>query len=286
MLVAVPGQAEANAPATAAPLALQVYNPGAKSIFPVSSEIVTGRRDAILIDAQFQTNDAAKVVRLIKASGKRLTTVYISHSDPDYYFGLSVVKAAFPDAKIVAMPSTVAAIKLLMKRKLAYWGPILKGNAPKTLILPAVLDADHLTLEGRRLDIEGLHGSNPTRTFVWIPSLRTVVGGPLLFTGTHVWMADSQTPAERAAWQDSLRAIEALHPREVVPGHYLGPIPPGLSGVQFVSTYISRFEAAQAQAPNAAALIAAMERAYPNLPERSWLELGANVIKGDMRWPQ
>ena len=37
----------------AQPLRLDVYNPGAKSMFPVSSEIVTGQADAVLIDAQF-----------------------------------------------------------------------------------------------------------------------------------------------------------------------------------------------------------------------------------------
>jgi glyoxylase-like metal-dependent hydrolase (beta-lactamase superfamily II) len=114
-----------------------VYNPGAKSMFPVSSEIVTGQTDAVLIDAQFQRNDAEALVQKIKATGKKLTTVYISHSDPDYYFGLDVIQAAFPDAKIVATPQTVAAIQASKDGKLAHWGPILKDNAPKALVVPA-----------------------------------------------------------------------------------------------------------------------------------------------------
>src|SRR5688572_17413931 len=109
----------------AEPLKLDVYNPGAKSMFPVSSELVTGQADAVLIDAQFQRNDAEALVQKIKASGKKLTTVYISHSDPDYYFGLDVIQAAFPDAKIVATPQTVAAIQASKDGKLAHWGPIL-----------------------------------------------------------------------------------------------------------------------------------------------------------------
>ena len=35
-------------------LTLKVYNPGAKAIFPVTSTIVYGKKDAALIDAQFQ----------------------------------------------------------------------------------------------------------------------------------------------------------------------------------------------------------------------------------------
>ncbi len=37
--------------ALAAPLTVTVYNPGEKAIFPVSSSLVTGDKEAILIDA-------------------------------------------------------------------------------------------------------------------------------------------------------------------------------------------------------------------------------------------
>jgi len=163
--------------AAPAPLHLEVYNPGAKGIFPVSSEIISGAHEAILIDAQFQRSDAEAVVQKLKASGKTLTTVYISQSDPDYYFGLDVIRAAFPRAKIVATPQTVAAIKASMDGKLAYWGPILKDNAPKTPVLPDVLHADHLTLEGRTIEIKELNGPDAARTYLWIPSIKTVAGG-------------------------------------------------------------------------------------------------------------
>ena len=137
----------------AQPLQVQVYNPGEKAIFPVASVIVSGEREAILVDAQFQRNDAETLVQRIKDSGKTLTTVYVSHSDPDYYFGLDTIQAAFPDAKIVATPQTVAAIKTNMDGKLAYWGPILKDNAPHKLVLPQALKGDRLTLEGKVIEI-------------------------------------------------------------------------------------------------------------------------------------
>ena len=72
--------------AQAAEQALRVthYNPGAAAIFPVSSTLVTGEREAILIDAQFGKSQAAKVVDMIRASGKKLSTIYISHGDPDF----------------------------------------------------------------------------------------------------------------------------------------------------------------------------------------------------------
>lgn len=274
----------------AQPLKLDVYNPGTRSMFPVSSEIVTGQTEAVLIDAQFQRNDAEALVQKIKATGKKLTTVYISHSDPDYYFGLDVVQAAFPDAKIVATPQTVAAIQASKDGKLAHWGPILKDNAPKALVVPDALVGDSLTLEGRKIQVIGLDGPTPERSFAWIPSLKAVVGGIPVSANIHVWVADTQTPASRHDWLKTLDRIAALHPRAVVPGHYLpnanGSAPYTVASVKFTRDYLKAFEVEAAKAKDSAALIAAMKKRYPTLRDTSSLELGAKVVKGEMKWPQ
>ncbi|CAJ0709703.1 MBL fold metallo-hydrolase [Ralstonia thomasii] len=272
--------------AAPAPLHLEVYNPGAKGVFPVSSEIITGAHEAILIDAQFQRSDAEALVQKLKASGKTLTTVYISQSDPDYYFGLDVFRAAFPKAKIVATPQTVAAIKASMNGKLAYWGPILKDNAPKALVLPDVLHADHLALEGRTIEIKGLNGPDAARTYLWIPSIKTVAGGVVVNSGDHVWVADTQTRESRLGWLQTLDNITALKPTTVVPGHFTGAMPKGLDAVRFTADYLKTFEVQAAKANNSAELIQAMNAAYPTLAGDASLELSAKVIKGEMKWPQ
>ncbi len=243
------------------PLKIDVYNPAEKAIFPVSSELITGQHDAVLIDAQFQRNDAEALVQKVKASGKKLTTVYISHSDPDYYFGLDVIQAAFPEAKIVASEPTVKAIKASMQGKLAYWGPILKDNAPTKLVPPDVLKGDHLTLEGQPLEIKGLQGPAPQRSYVWIPSLKAVVGGVVVSSGIHVWVADTQTPKSRQDWLAALKGIEALKPTTVIPGHYLGEVPEGTKAVTFTADYLKSFEEHAAKTRDSAALIDAMKKA-------------------------
>jgi glyoxylase-like metal-dependent hydrolase (beta-lactamase superfamily II) len=271
----------------AEPLQLQVYNPGDKAMFPVSSVIVTGPTEAVLIDAQFQRNDAQAVVEKIRATGKRLTTVYVSHSDPDYYFGLDMVHAAFPDARIVATPETVAHIEASKDGKLAHWGPLLKDNAPRTLLVPRALATRSLTVDGHPLEIRGPEAA---RSFVWIPSLKAVVGGIPVAANLHVWMADTQTEASRQSWVRTLDAIEALKPRTVVPGHYLvganGQAPHTLASVRFTRDYLRAFEQEATQAKDSAALTAAMQKRYPALGEASSLELSAKVIKGEMKWPQ
>jgi len=75
-----------SATAFSAPLTVTVYNPGSKGIFPVASEIVSGDKESILIDAQFGVGDGQALVERLKKSGKKLTTIFISGGDPDYYF--------------------------------------------------------------------------------------------------------------------------------------------------------------------------------------------------------
>lgn len=271
----------------AEPLKLELYNPGERSIFPVSSQIVSGPTEAVLIDVQFQSNDAQALVERVRATGKKLTTVYISHSDPDYYFGLDVIHRAFPDAKIVATADTVAAIEANKDGKLAHWGPILKDNAPKALVVPQALSEPRLTVDGQVLEIRG---PEPKRTFVWVPSLKTVVGGIPVSANIHVWLADTQTEQSRRDWLGTLDAITALKPTKVVPGHYLnnadGSVPDSPQAITDTRDYLLAFEQETKKAKDSAQLIAAMRERYPNLAEESSLELSAKVIKGEMKWPQ
>lgn len=277
--VALTGQALA-----AEPLQLDVYNPGHEAIFPVSSVIVSGEKDAVLVDAQFGKAQAEKVVERLRAGGKRLTTIYISHGDPDYYFGLDTLTQAFPQAKVVASAATVAHIRQTMDAKLAYWGPQMGADKPARLVVPEVLEGHRLTLEGQALDVVGLDGPQPDRSFVWIPSIKAVVGGVVVSEHIHVWMADTQSAKSHADWLGTLKRIEQLAPRTVVPGHYLGQSSRSLAAVRFTADYIQAFDAETAKAKDAAALVAAMKKRYPDLADESSLELGAKVAKGEMKW--
>ncbi|WP_442802006.1 MBL fold metallo-hydrolase [Serratia rubidaea] len=268
-------------------LTMEVYNPGENSVFPVSSEIISGQHEVALIDAQFQRNDAQQLVEKIKATGKKLTTVYISHSDPDFYFGLDVIKAAFPDAKIIATPGTIKEINATKDGKVAYWGPILKENAPTQVIVPQPLTGDSFTIDGQQVEVKGLNGPTPARTYVWIPALKAVVGGVAVAgNNIHPWIADNQSAESRAHWQQTLASIQTLQPQRVVPGHYLPGAAQTLESVTFTQNYLKVLEAELPQAKDAKQLVTAMEKHYPTLKDVSSLELSAKVLKGEMKWPQ
>lgn len=267
-------------------LKMEVYNPGEKSIFPVSSEIISGKTEVALIDAQFQRNDAEALVKKIQQSGKKLTTIYISQADPDFYFGLDVITRAFPQAKVIATPQTIEEIKATKDGKMAYWGPILKENAPARVIVPQELQGKSFTIDGQKIEVEGLDGPSPEKTFVWVPSLKAVVGGVAVSGNIHLWVADTQTPESRQHWLTTLEKIKALKPVTVVPGHFLDNAPQTLASVTFTQNYLTTLNAEIPKAKDSAALVAAMKKHYPELKDESSLELSAKVLKNEMKWPQ
>ena len=272
--------------AQAETLTLDVYNPGNNSVFPVSSEIISGSSEVVLIDAQFQKNDAQQLVDKIKKLNKKLTTIYISHSDPDYYFGLDTLTNAFPEAKVIATANTVEAIKATKDGKLAYWGGVLKDEAPAHVIVPEVIKGDYFTVDGEKLEIKGLDGVSPDRTYLWVPSLKALVGGVIVSDNIHVWVADTQTEESRKNWLQTLKDIKALNPATVVPGHFTGASKLDVTTVSFTQKYLQDFESAYKTSKNSGELIQKVAAKYPQLDDKSSLELSAKVIKGEMKWPQ
>ena len=264
-------------------LKLQVYNASENS-FGVASVIVSGKTDALLIDAQFTLADAEKVAQEIKASGKKLTAIYVSHGDPDFYFGLEVFKKYFPEVTVYASPSTVEHIKATAQKKLEVWGERLGKNITSNVVLPQVLKSNSIDLEGQKLEIIGLE-EFPTKTFVWIPSIKAVVGGINIFgTSFHLWMADAQTTEARKQWISVLDKIESLHPTIVTPAHANSQSPFDISTVKHTKSYIQFYEEALKTNKTSETLIAALKAKYPTLTFDIALQIGAKVNTGEMKW--
>ena len=265
----------------AAPLTIDTYNPQDKGMFAVSSTLVSGPKEAVLFDAQFSVKDGEALVDKIRKSGKTLNKIVITSGDPDFYFGLQPLVKAFPNAKVVATQQVVDHIKATKDAKLAFWGPQMKDGAPTELIVPQVLASTTFMVDGEKIDIEQ---PESYAAYVWIPSAKTILGGTGVAWGMHVWTADTQTPASRKEWQQTLESMAAHKPERVIPGHYLGTPPAGSGALDFTRDYLQRFEQALSEHKTSTGVISAMKKQYPGLAEESSLELSAKVNTGEMKW--
>ena len=106
----------------------------------------------------------------------------------------------------------------------------------------------------------------------------------MLFSGLHVWTADSQTPQSRQQWLATLDRMAALKPVTVVPGHFQPGAALTPDSIAYTAGYLRAFEAETPKAADSGALIAAMKSAYPGVGLEGALQTGAKVAKGEMKW--
>ena len=138
-------------------------------------------------------------------------------------------------------------------------------------------------MDGETIEIVAAEGL-PNRRYLWVPSLKAVFGGVMIFSGVHVWTADTQAAALRAAWIANLDRIAARKPAVVVAGHTTAEAATDLSGITHTRAYLVAFEEELAKAKDSAGLKAAMEGRFPNLGMDVALDIGSKVAKGEMKW--
>jgi glyoxylase-like metal-dependent hydrolase (beta-lactamase superfamily II) len=268
----------------AQPLSVKVYNAGAAS-FNVNSTLVYGEKEAMVIDAGFTRADALRIAANVLDSGKQLTTIYVSQADPDYYFGVETLKEFFPQVDVVSTPAVLEKLNAKLAGKVAFWGPKMGANAPRKPLLPRALIGNTLTLEGQTIEIRGTQGPLAHRPYAWIPSIKAVVGNIGVFGNMHVWTADTQSPALRAAWVAQLDEMAALKPELVIPGHMKAGTAVDASAISFTKDYLQTFEKNLAANTTSAALIGAMQQSYPQVTDGAMsLDIGAKVNTGEMKW--
>ena len=250
---------------------------GSPTGFLVDSTLVAGDKDAILIDAQFDLADAHRLVAQILESKKNLTTVYITHSHPDHYFGLVVIQQAFPKAKLVALPSVVDEIKKTWADKVKQWAPLYGDLVPSQPVVPAPLAGTSLTLEGQTLEIHGgVQGDSEDNSYVWIPSIKTVVAGDLIYRGVHVWTRETSV-AQRQAWRKSLDQLAALKPTTVIAGHKDPKLKDDTGAIDVTRAYLDAFDAAVASSKTSAEVQKKIKAKYPTAQLDIILQLGADA---------
>lgn len=241
-------------------LHLRVFTSGPDG-FSVTSTLIYGEKDAILVDTQFVMSEAYRVAAMVLESKRNLTTVYITHGHPDHYFGIAALKQAFPNAKFVALPETVAAIRNGWEGRLKNWTPEFGFNLPKTgPVIPDELQSDRLELEGETLEVTGgVTGDGPNNSYIWIPSLRAVIAGDIVFSGAHF-----NPPKMPQDWLKTLDQIAALKPVTIVPGHQRAGARNDATLIATMRKYIQDYNEALESSKTAAEFESKMNRKYPN----------------------
>ncbi len=244
-----------------------------------TATIITAGDRAFLVDTQFSKRDAEKVVNYLKARGLRLEMIYISHGDPDYYFGLPTLLEAFPEADAYATQETIEHIAATVEAKLAVWAETLKEDAPTEISLPKAIEGEITFGDNHFLIV----GNDPKRTSLYNEADRLLLGGISISADSHLFIADTKSIESQQSWIEDLIYFESLKPAIVIPGHFGAGNRFGIENIHFTKTYLERFLEAEAQFDESNAIIAYMKEYYPELND-AVLPLSAQVVTGEVEW--
>jgi glyoxylase-like metal-dependent hydrolase (beta-lactamase superfamily II) len=188
---------------------------------PTSATLIFGQRDAVLVDAFLTIEQAAALVEWVAASGKNLTTIYITHGHGDHFFGLGALLNRFPKARAVATPDVVEAMRRQASPEFVsnFWAARYPGQIPEHLVIAEELEGNVIQLEGRDLlVVEVGHTDTEHTTCLHVPSAGLVVAGDAAYNDVHLYLAESNTETRRE-WIAALDTIESLKPVAVIAGH-------------------------------------------------------------------
>jgi len=185
-----------------------------------SSTLVLGERDALLVDTFPTVDQNARLVDWVRAHGRNLTAVYLTHGHGDHAFGVGQLRAAFPGVRVLATAGTRAQLEDQARPELleGFWERLFPGQIPP-VELPDVLRTDRFEVEGHEARvIETGHTDSVDTTALWIPDLGLLAAGDVVYGATYPYLSET-TADSRLEWIASLERLRALHPRHVVSGH-------------------------------------------------------------------
>ncbi|MBK8006864.1 MAG: MBL fold metallo-hydrolase, partial [Gemmatimonadetes bacterium] len=164
--------------------------------FDVVATLIIGPRHVLLWDAQYHKADAVRVAEAIARSGRTLQAIVLSHPDEDHLSGVATLLERFPGTPVYLSHAGLQWFDSTAQARFQADRARNPELFPDSLPRPREWPHTRMELDGVRLELlPDLQGDvrMPTNTALWIPELRTVLAGDIVFRGVHPWLG-ARTP--------------------------------------------------------------------------------------------
>ena len=248
---------------------------------PTSATLIYGERDAVLVDTFLTVEQSDVLVKWVAASGKNLTTIYITHGHGDHFFGLAALLDRFPGARAVATSGVVKVMRQQASPEFvaSFWNPRYPGQIPERLAVADELMGSVISLEGHELVVvEVGHTDTDNTTCLHVSSAGLVVAGDVAYNDDHLYLVES-TPQTRREWIAALDTIEALGPSAVIAGHKKPGNDDSPRIIEETRRYIRDFDRLAQTAATARELYDRMLQLYPDRANPGALWGSAHAVK-------
>src|SRR6202140_4644035 len=78
---------------------------------PISSTLISGERDAVLVDTFITMEQNRALAEWVVASGKNLSAIYATHGHGDHFFGVNTIQHRFPNARFIASREAISVMR-------------------------------------------------------------------------------------------------------------------------------------------------------------------------------
>ena len=165
---------------------------------------ISGEHDAVVIDADLAPTGCGAVVIWVGATGKNLTTIYITVGHGDHFFVLNTIIAAFPTATAVTAAAIVPETPGQgSPGQMQFWATMFPGQIPGHPAVPAV-QSTVVDMEGHELRVTGAGQSDTDPwTIVCISSPDAVSADDAAYDGNQS-LSDSRSARHLA---DAMMAV-------------------------------------------------------------------------------
>jgi glyoxylase-like metal-dependent hydrolase (beta-lactamase superfamily II) len=240
---------------------------------PISSTLISGERDAVLVDTPITVEQSRALVNWVVARGKNLTTIYATHGHGDHFFGTGAVLERFPGARFVARPEVIEVMRQQASPESleTFWNPRFPGQIASQLAIAEELTGNVIDLEGHDLVSVPLGFTDTaSSTCLHVPSIGLIVAGDAAYNGDHLHLSESPDQQKRQEWIAALDKMESLKPRAVIAGHKRVGNDDSPRIIGETRKYIRDFERLARQTTTARELYDEMVKLYPD-----WINRGA-----------
>ena len=257
--------------------------PGASEMkwSPISSTLISGKRDAVLVDTAITVDQNQKLVDWIVHSGKNLTAIYATHGHGDHFFGVNTIQKKFPKARFVATSEVIAVMRKQASVPVVetYWKPRFPRQIDSMLVIADELQGGLLELEGEQLVSVPLgHTDTDSTTCLHVPSIGLAVCGDALYNDVHLHLGESNAEG-RKEWIAALDKIESLKPVAAIAGHKRPGALDTPSDLEATRKYIRDFDRIAYHTKTALALYNEMLAIYPERVNPAVLWYSAQAVK-------
>jgi len=232
---------------------------------PVSSTLIFGEHDAVLVDPPFTYEQVSRIGDWIESFGKNLTTVYATHGHGDHWFGTDALLQRFPGTVAYATEGTIAMMdQQATEGRAQVWDVDFPGQIPPSPVVYQPIPADGIKLEGHQLlAVEVGHTDTDDTTVLHVPSIGLVVAGDVAYNGVHQYLLESAHGGVEA-WLAALDKVAALQPSAVVAGHKNKDLPDDPSIIAETRDYLLNARRLLAEKPSPQEYFDQMIALYPD----------------------